>query len=125
MGQKDPFAKQVVLVVEDDPLLRMFAVEMVEDAGFDVIEAGGADEAVDILEKRPDVSILFTDIDMPGTMNGVDLAHWACHSATPIQIVVTSGHHMLRDGDLPDGSVFFAKPYDAGVVTSTIRSMAA
>lgn len=125
MGQKEPFAKQLVLVVEDDPILRMLAVEMVEDAGFDVVEASGADEAIDIMEKRPDVSVLFTDIDMPGSMNGVGLAHWACHNGTPIKIVVTSGHHRLGDDDLPAGSVFFAKPYDTEAVASKIRSMAA
>jgi two-component system, response regulator PdtaR len=63
------------LIVEGDPLLRMLAVEVVEEAGFVVLEAGNADEAVALLESHPDISLLFTDIDMPGSMDGLKLAH--------------------------------------------------
>lgn len=125
MGQKKPFAKQVVLVVEDDPLLRMMAVDMVEDAGFDAIEAGGADEALEILEARTDVGVLFTDIDMPGSMDGVELAKCACRIDRPISIVLTSGNHVLKSETLPPRSVFFPKPYDFNQVTAILKRFAA
>lgn len=125
MGQKKPFAKHVVLVVEDDPLLRMMAVDMVEDAGFDAIEAGGADEALEILEARTDVDVLFTDIDMPGSMDGVELAKCACRIDRPIIIVLTSGNHVLKSETLPPRSVFFPKPYDFNQVTAILKRFAA
>lgn len=125
MGQQQPFARQVVLVVEDDPLLRMMAVDMVEDAGFDAIEAGGADEALEILETRPDVDVLFTDIDMPGSMDGVELAKCACRIDRPISIVLTSGNHVLEDNMLPPHSVFFSKPYDFDKVTAVLKKFSA
>jgi len=120
MGQKQPFAKHVVLVVEDDPLLRMMAVDMVEDAGFSAIEAGGADEALEILQARTDVGVLFTDI-----MDGVQLAHLACQTDRPISILLTSGHHRLDQETLPPRSVFFPKPYDLNIVTEVLRKFAA
>jgi CheY-like chemotaxis protein len=123
MGQENPFAKRVVLIVEDDPLLRMTAVDVVEDAGLDAIEASDADEAMGILESRNDISVLFTDIDMPGSMNGVELAHWARSSAMPIGIVLTSGHHKLGDDALPVESVFFPKPYDFDTVVHMLKSI--
>ncbi|KQQ46841.1 MULTISPECIES: response regulator [Rhizobium/Agrobacterium group] len=123
MGQSNPFAKQVVLVVEDDPLLRMMAVDMVEDAGFNAIEACGADEAVEILEHRSDVDVLFTDVDMPGSMNGVALANWARATDMPLGIVLTSGHHRPDDDALPPRSVFFSKPYDFQKVVDTLKRM--
>jgi len=125
MGQKQPFAKHVVLVVEDDPLLRMMAVDMVEDAGFSAVEAGGADEALEILQARTDVGVLFTDIDMPGSMDGVQLAHLACQTDRPISILLTSGHHRLDQETLPPRSVFFPKPYDLNIVTEVLRKFAA
>ena len=125
MGQKQPFAKQVVLVVEDDPLLRMMAVDMVEDAGFSAIEARGADEALEILHARADVGVLFTDIDMPGSMDGVQLAHLAGQTDRPISIVLTSGHHRLDQETLPPRSVFFPKPYNLDVVAEVLKKIAA
>lgn len=101
----------VVLVVEDDALLRMFAVEMIEEAGFAVTEAQDADEAIRLLETRADISVIFTDIDMPGSMNGLKLAHAVANRWPPIRIVATSGQFKVRDGDLPEGGRFIPKPY--------------
>ncbi|KAA3509942.1 response regulator [Agrobacterium rosae] len=123
MGQRNAYAKQVVLVVEDDPLLRMMAVDLVEDAGFDAVEACGADEAMEILDSRPDIDVLFTDIDMPGSMNGVGLANWAYRAHTPLGIVLTSGHQNPSEDVLPERSVFFRKPYDFTKVVDTLRMM--
>jgi CheY-like chemotaxis protein len=100
-----------VLVVEDDVLLRMFAVEMIEEAGFRVIEAQNADAAIRLLETRNDIRIIFTDIDMPGSMNGLKLAHAVANRWPPIRIIATSGHFRVSEGDLPYGGRFIPKPY--------------
>jgi CheY-like chemotaxis protein len=123
MGQRNAYARQVVLVVEDDPLLRMMAVDLVEDAGFDAVEACGADEAMEILDSRHDIDVLFTDVDMPGSMNGVGLANWARKTNIPLGIVVTSGHQNPSEDSLPERSVFFPKPYDFTKVVDTLRMM--
>ena len=123
MGQRNSYAKQVVLVVEDDPLLRMMAVDLVEDAGFHAIEASGADEAMEIMESRPDIDVLFTDVDMPGSMNGVGLANWARRGNSPLGIVLTSGHQNPSEDAMPERSVFFPKPYDFQKVADTLRLM--
>lgn len=115
--------RPVVLIVEDEFLIRLNAVDMIEDAGFDVVEAGDADEAVAILEARPDIHIVFTDIQMPGSMDGLKLAHFVRHRWPPIKIVAVSGHHVFRGNDLPAGSLFLQKPYNLQQVTSTLRQL--
>ena len=117
--------KAVVLVVEDEPLLRMAATCLVEDAGFEAIEASNADEAILILEARTDIHIVFTDIDMPGSMDGLKLAEAVRGRWPPIEIIVTSGHRIVGADDLPRGSVFFAKPYRDEDVVAALRRMAA
>jgi CheY-like chemotaxis protein len=113
-----------VLVVEDDAFLRMTAVEMIEDAGFQVTEAQDADEAIRLLESRSDIRIIFTDIDMPGSMNGLKLARAVADRWPPIRIVATSGHCKVTDGDLPDGGRFIAKPYRQQQVIATLTELA-
>ena len=99
-----------VLVVEDELLLRMRAVDIVEDAGFIPVEAVNADEALSILESRSDISLLFTDIQMPGSIDGLKLAH-AVHKRWPeIKIILVSGQVNLLDTDKPANSRFFGKP---------------
>ncbi len=117
--------KAIVLVVEDEPLLRMAATFLVEDAGLDFIEASSADEAIRILEARTDIHIVFTDIDMPGSMDGLKLAEAVRGRWPPIEIIVTSGHRTVGVDDLPRGSVFFAKPYRDDEVIATLQRMAA
>lgn len=124
MEQSASLKKQAVLVVEDEPLLRLMAMDLVEDAGFEAIEAADADEAVRILEARTDIRIVFTDIDMPGSMNGMKLAAAVRDRWPPIDIIIVSGHVRLSDVDLPDRSVFFSKPYDWRKVTATLHRMA-
>lgn len=114
----------LVLVVEDDALLRMHAAEMIEEAGFHVLEADGADAAICLLESRTDIRIIFTDIDMPGSMNGLKLAHAVANRWPPIGIVATSGHFHVRDGDLPDGGRFIAKPYRSSQIISALCELA-
>jgi two-component system, response regulator PdtaR len=103
-------APPVVLVVEDDLLLRMLAVEVVEEAGFIAIEARDADEAVVLLESLTDITLLFTDINMPGSMDGLKLAHAVRDRWPPMKILIVSGQQRLQSSDLPSNSCFFGKP---------------
>jgi len=113
----------VVLVVEDEMLLRMRAVEMVEDAGFTPVEAVDADEAVAILEARSDIALLFTDIQMPGSMDGLKLAHTVHERWPPIKIILVSGQLKLANIDIPADSCFFGKPLEAEVVIAQMQGM--
>jgi len=90
MGQSAS-RRPVVLLVEDEQLLRMDAVEMISSAGFDVVEAANADDAIEILEVRRDIVVVFTDIQMPGSMDGLKLARAVRGRWPPIKIVATSG----------------------------------
>jgi CheY-like chemotaxis protein len=98
--------KIVVLVVEDEPLQRMLAMTIVEDAGFEALGAETADRAVRILEMRSDIRIVFTDVDMPGSMDGMKLAAAIRGRWPPIEIIITSGLYRIRDSELPPRSVF-------------------
>jgi two-component sensor histidine kinase/DNA-binding response OmpR family regulator len=112
-----------VLVVEDEMLLRMRAVDMVEDAGFTPIEAVNADDALVILESRSDIELLFTDIQMPGTMDGLKLA-FAVHDRWPlIKIILVSGQLKLTDDDKPADSRFFGKPLDVKQMVAQMQDM--
>lgn len=113
----------VVLVVEDDPILLMSNVALLEDAGFAVLEAGNADEAIAILEQRADIGIVFTDIDMPGSMNGLRLAAAVRNRWPPVQLIIASGRFAPSAQDLPDGSVFFSKPFRSDDLIAAMRSM--
>ena len=113
----------VVLIVEDDPLLRMLAVEVVEEAGFLVLEAGNADEAVALLETRLDISLLFTDIEMPGSMDGLKLARAVRDRWPPIKILIVSGKVRLRPSELPSNSRFVGKPYQTAAMVAELRSL--
>ena len=115
--------RYAVLVVEDEPLLRMHAVDIVEDAGFVAIEARDADEAIAILEKRADVTLLFTDIQMPGSMDGLKLAHAVRDRWPPIKIVVVSGQMQLTQNDLPANSRFFSKPFHAEKMIKELQAL--
>jgi CheY-like chemotaxis protein len=117
--------RAIILIVEDELLIRMNAVEMIESAGFAAVEAGNADEAISILEARSDIHIVFTDIQMPGSMNGLKLAATVRGRWPPIKIVATSGHHAIRDGELPKGSAFLQKPYNAVTVGRVLHEMIA
>ena len=125
MASDPSFRKAVVLIVEDDALIRMLVADSAEDAGFEVLEAANADEAVRILESRSDIRIIFTDIDMPGFMDGVRLAAVVRSRWPPIEIILTSGYRKIGDGDLPDRSVFIPKPYAHVGVVATLRRLIA
>ncbi|WP_407523819.1 response regulator [Methylobacterium oryzisoli] len=124
MTCRQPEKRQIVLVVEDEPILRMMAVDLVEDAGFEAVEAAGADEAIRILESRLDIRIVFSDIDMPRGMDGMRLAACIRERWPPIEIILTSGYHEAKDVVLPTRGVFFAKPYRHKDVVATLHRMA-
>src|SRR3954470_19878115 len=115
--------RPVVLVVEDEFLLRMNAVDMIAAAGFEVIEAANADEAIAILVNRRDITVVFTDIQMPGSMDGLKLARAVRGRWPPIKIVATSGHVDVAETDLPDGGRFLAKPYSAHQIAGVLREL--
>ena len=114
---------QVVLVVEDEMLLRMKAVDMVEDAGYISAEAVDADEAMAILQSRFDIALLFTDVQMPGSMNGLQLAHVVHARWPPIKIILASGQLKLSTSDIPQDSRFFGKPLKSDEMIAQMREM--
>ena len=113
----------VILVVEDEMLLRMRAVDMVEDAGYTSFEAVDADEAVAILESRSDIALLLTDIQMPGSMDGLKLAHTEHERWPPIKIILVSGQLKLDTIEIPADSRFFGKPLEAGEMIAEMQRM--
>jgi two-component system, response regulator PdtaR len=106
-------------------LVRMTVVDMVEEAGFEVLEATNADEAILLLEARRDITVVFTDIEMPGSMDGLRLAQAVRGRWPPIKIIATSGRYVVRDGDLPPGGVFLKKPYSPAQISSALRDLTA
>src|SRR5215203_2243332 len=99
-----------VLVVEDEMVLRMRAVDIVEDAGFTAVQAVNADEALSILESRSDISLLFSDIQMHGSIDGLKPAHAVHHRWPSIKIILVSGQVKVSEGDTPANSLFLVSP---------------
>jgi CheY-like chemotaxis protein len=112
-----------ILVVEDDTFIRMNVVEMLHAAGFDIREAINADEAIQMLERDSDIELVFTDIDMPGSMNGLKLATAIRSRWPPIKIIATSGHFDVQAGDLPADARFIPKPYLSAQIISAVREL--
>jgi CheY-like chemotaxis protein len=103
--------KQVVLVVEDEALIRMHAADMIRDLGFEVMEAANADQAILLLESSSDISVVFTDIQMPGSMDGLRLLAVVRDRWPPVALLVTSGQLRPREDDMPENAHFLPKPY--------------
>jgi CheY-like chemotaxis protein len=123
MTQNPAIPETNVLVVEDELVLRMRAVDIVEDAGFTPIQAVNADQAISILETRSDISVLFTDIQMPGSMDGLRLAH-AVHDRWPsVKIILVSGRIMPPIADRPVDSWFFGKPLETAKMVTELQNM--
>lgn len=113
----------VVLVVEDDPIIRMGALDLVRSAGYEALEAGDADEAIRILERRSDVDLVFTDVQMPGTVDGIKLAHYIRDRWPPVKLLVASGNAILDESSLPTGSRYFSKPYDDHAIADAMARL--
>lgn len=113
----------VALVVEDEALVRAMAADILTDAGYRVHEAGNASEALAILEGRGDIETVFTDIEMPGEMNGVGLAVTICQRWPQMRVLVTSGRGVPDDCSLPIGVGFIGKPYRRTEVLAEIQAL--
>ncbi len=118
-------SRMSVLVVEDEPLLRLNIIDILADAGFDVHEASNAAEAIGVLMEHEDIRLVFTDVDMPGGMDGIKLAAYIRDRWPPLKIIVTSGYRKVALEEIPTESRFFSKPYDTQKVVHTIREMLA
>lgn len=112
----------VVLVVEDEPFVCLMGVDLLKEAGFDVLQAGNADEALRLLETHPEVRVVFSDVEMPGSLDGLGLAQCICQRWPEIGIVLTSGHR-IRTDMMPRDGAFLIKPYDGTVLVRTIEEI--
>jgi CheY-like chemotaxis protein len=113
----------VILIVEDDLFLRMLTVEFVNEAGFATLEASDADQAIAMLESNPRITVLFTDINMPGSMDGLKLARVASQRWPAIEILIASGQALLQQADLPPNGRFLRKPYRAAAVIADLHAL--
>lgn len=122
MGSAAPVGRSVVLVVEDESLVRTLAVDMVEAAGCDAIWAANADEAIRILESRSDIRAVFTDIHMPGSMDGLRLARVVRSRWPPIALIVASATGSAA-AEIPSAARFLSKPYQQSQVEAALRGL--
>ncbi len=120
-GENSP----AILIVEDNLVIRMDLVDQAERDGFTVFEAGSADQAIAILEAQPAIRLVFTDIEMPGSMDGLKLAAYVRDRWPPIKLMVASGKVRCCDSDLPEGGLFFSKPYNPAQVSKAMHSLLA
>ncbi|MDO5758100.1 MAG: response regulator [Rhodobacterales bacterium] len=110
-----------VLVVEDEILIRMDVVDIIEDAGYKTYEAGTADAAVKLMERHGDIGILFTDVELPGSMDGLRLAAHIRDGWPPVVIIIASGNIGIQKTAMPEGATFLAKPYAASLISKTLH----
>lgn len=115
----------VVVVVEDEPLIRLVASDMLAEAGFRTVEACNADEALTLLEAKPDAVAIVTDVKMPGSFDGFALAHLVASRWPETGIVIVSGHAMPGEGDMPEGALFLVKPYQPSALINAVRTVTA
>ncbi|MBP0617782.1 response regulator [Jiella mangrovi] len=125
MAQSFDPSRYAVLIVEDDAIVRTEAVDLCEEAGFSTYEAKNADQAIRLLERHPEIRVLFTDVEMPGTMDGLKLAHAVRDRWPPVTIMVTSGRIKVGKDDMPENGLFFAKPYPPRGIIQALQSVAA
>lgn len=116
--------RYAVLVVEDDPLLLMDAMDLVEDAGLRAYGARNAEAAIGLMERHDEIRVLFTDVQMSGSMDGLKLARAVRDRWPPVAIIVTSGYAKVGKEDLPENGLFFAKPYPPMVIVKALSDIA-
>ena len=112
---------ETILIVEDEPLIAWSVEDDLTDAGYEVLVAHSGDEAMRLLESRGDVSTVFTDVDMPGTLNGLTLAACVSRRWPPMKIIITSGKDRPYLDEMPRGCQFLSKPY---LMTQVRRAIA-
>ena len=122
MQAKPANPRGVVLIVEDEPFVRLRGADLLAEAGFEVLEAGNACEALRILEATPEVRVVFSDVEMPGSLDGLGLAHHIRQRWPGIGIVLTSGHR-IRAETIPREGRFLAKPYDGQALVRHIEEI--
>lgn len=110
-----------VLVVEDEPLIRMVAADALTERGIMAWEARDAGEALHVLEQHPRIGLVFTDVNMPGEMDGLSLAHEVSGIRPDVELIVTSGAVTLADDDLPDHGIFLPKPYPTDRLVNIVQ----
>ncbi len=115
----------VVLLVEDEPLVRLTQVDILREAGFWVLEASDADEAFETLRRRQDVSAVLTDVDMPGSLNGFEFARLVAQGWPEVGVLVISGKAFPNPGDLPPSAVFIAKPVRPAALVDHLNALMA
>ena len=109
-----------VLVVDDEALIRMATMQIVEDIGYRAVEAANADEAMETLKRRSDIAAVMTDINMPGSMDGLALSRTVRDRWPMIGLIITSGRFIAKAVQMPDGVQFIAKPYTPGEITAAL-----
>ena len=119
----DHKTRQSILVVEDESLVRMMAVDMFEDAGFHVIEASTGERAIELIQQCNELAALFTDVDLANTIDGFSVARIAHQTQPDMPIIVVSGHRVAKSSDLPPGARFIGKPYNPHNVTAILKEM--
>lgn len=123
---RGPILKQpAVLLVEDEPLVRLTQVDILREAGFWVIEAGDADEAFDLLRRRKDVSVILTDVDMPGSIDGFEFARLVAQGWPEVGVLVISGKTLPGEGDMPPSAEFIAKPVRPAALVERLKAIMA
>lgn len=114
-----------ILVVDDEPLIRLGLVFQATEWGYEVLKAGSADEAITQIQSNPDIKLVVSDVDMPGSMDGVKLVHFVQERWPPIGLIVVSGKLLVEDRPLPVGCKFLAKPFRDEVIREAIRKLTA
>ena len=120
--QREACGRPVVLIVEDEVLVRWSTVSVVDETGFNAFEAGSAVEAISILERQSDVWAVVTDVQMPGSIDGLKLAHLVRIRWPQVKILITSGQVRLREDDMPVGCQYLHKPYDPSQLASILEA---
>lgn len=123
MGQSQPYTRIPVLIIEDEPVLRIDAIDMVERAGFEPVEAMSVNDAIRILERRTDIRIVYMDLDMPRGIRGIEIAAAIRNRWPPIEIVLTAAGFAAADLDLPVRSEFFTKPVHRREIIAAMHRM--
>lgn len=118
-------SEPTVIVVEDEPLLRMAALDMLEDAGYEAVGARSSEAALKILRTCPSIRVLFTDVDLGRGQDGLWLAAQVRDGWPPVGIIVTSGHRHVAKAQMPEGATFFGKPYLEEMIISEVHRLVA
>lgn len=125
MGQSQPFKRWPVLVVEDEPILRLDAISMVEKAGFEAVEALSSADAIQLLEERLDIRLVYMDLDMPRSRKGIEIAAAIRKRWPPIEIILTAAYFTRDSVNLPERAEFYSKPIDHDEVIAAMQRLIA